>query len=109
MKKITIYYLDDAPKPELDLLQRLVGGLIEPTDRFIGRQHTIHTAPDPDTPVVVAYGNECALLEDLTPNVGGLLAVNWPVGDGHIIHGPVVICEGWTRAEQSGEADDGEA
>lgn len=106
MKKITIYYPDDALRPDLELLQKLVGGLIEPVDGCIERAHTIHTAPDPDTPVTVAYANECGLIENFTPNVGGSLAVNWPVEDGHILHGPVVICEGWTRAEQTGECDD---
>lgn len=110
MKKITIYYPDDAPKPDLAFLQQCVGGLIEPVERFIERAYTVAEAPDPDTPVKTAYGNECGLIEGLTPNVGGSLAVNWPVEDGHILAGPVVICEGWTRAEITGEGDDdGEA
>lgn len=110
MKKITIYYPDDAPKPDLSFLQQCVGGLIQPVERFMERRHTISTAPSPDSPVTAAYANECGLIEGLTPNVGGSLAVEWPVEGGHILTGPVVICEGWTRAEITGEDDDdGEA
>ena len=102
MKKITIYYPEDAPKPDLKLLQAAVGGgLIEPVDRFI--QNGIDDAATPETPVRVAYVNEEGRLRGMSRNPEGARAVNWPTAAAGDLVGPVVVCEGWTRADHTGE------
>lgn len=100
MKKVTIYYPENTPKPALDLLQKAVGGLIEPVDAYLAAN--IHAVDGPHAPVDVAYANEEAMIRGLTPNRDGTSAVRWP----HPLRGPVVVVQGWTRAEHTGELDD---
>lgn len=96
MKKVTIYYPDDAPPPNLKLFQNAVGGMIESVDRCHPESITEsyrRGAPQTD-PVTVAYANQEGLYRfpnSLAPREAHK-ALHWPDSWGRI-HGPVVVCE----------------
>ena len=78
----TVTERNSAARPQLEELQKAVGGYIEAVDAYLpeGTQ---------------AYANEEGLLVGLHQNPEGTKAVKWP----YPIVGPVIICEGFAPDE----------
>jgi hypothetical protein len=83
---------DPTKRPSLKLLQKEVGGLIQPVDQYLKGKE--------------AYINEEGILLGLQINLEGSKAVRWPVGEKDVLgneigplHGPVVILEGFVPEE----------